>query len=81
MSVYPDAPDDFVEWLEQNGRQTSPDGFGTRGDYGLYLRDRPQRSYATETGVQELISSGRRRRAASIAGRRVLSSISTMAPS
>ncbi|WHS91718.1 FAD/NAD(P)-binding protein (plasmid) [Sinorhizobium kummerowiae] len=40
MSVYPDAPDDFVEWLEQNGRQTSPDGFGTRGDYGLYLRDR-----------------------------------------
>ncbi|MDW9775135.1 FAD-binding protein [Sinorhizobium meliloti] len=40
MSVLPDAPDDFVEWLEQNGRQASADGFASRVDYGLYLRDR-----------------------------------------
>ncbi|OHV76613.1 FAD/NAD(P)-binding protein [Rhizobium sp. LCM 4573] len=39
MSVFPDAPDDFVEWLRRRGRTVTPDDFATRGDYGLYLRD------------------------------------------
>ncbi|QKJ93398.1 FAD/NAD(P)-binding protein [Agrobacterium pusense] len=40
MSVFPDRPDDFVEWLAQNGLGTDPFLFASRGDYGLYLRDR-----------------------------------------
>lgn len=39
MSIFPDAPDDFVEWLRRQGRPISPDDFASRGDYGLYLRD------------------------------------------
>lgn len=40
MSVFPDRPDDFVEWLAGKGRDLSNDDFASRGDYGLYLRDR-----------------------------------------
>lgn len=40
MSVFPDAPDDFVEWLAAHGTPVTADEFATRGDYGLYLRDR-----------------------------------------
>ncbi|MBP1884221.1 FAD/NAD(P)-binding protein [Sinorhizobium mexicanum] len=40
MSVFPERPDDFVEWLQEHMRQVSADGFASRGDYGLYLRDR-----------------------------------------
>ncbi|MDK1374312.1 MULTISPECIES: FAD/NAD(P)-binding protein [unclassified Sinorhizobium] len=40
MSVFPEKPDDFVEWLQEHMRQVSADGFASRGDYGLYLRDR-----------------------------------------
>lgn len=40
MSVFPDRPDDFVEWLAQNGLGNDPLLFASRGDYGLYLRDR-----------------------------------------
>ncbi|OAE48997.1 FAD/NAD(P)-binding protein [Agrobacterium tumefaciens] len=40
MSVFPDRPNDFVEWLRQNGLDDSPLSFASRGDYGLYLRDR-----------------------------------------
>ncbi|MDK1492823.1 FAD/NAD(P)-binding protein [Sinorhizobium sp. 7-81] len=40
MSVVPEKPDDFVEWLEEHMKQVSADGFASRGDYGLYLRDR-----------------------------------------
>ena len=39
MSIFPDAPDDFVEWLRRQGRTVSADDFASRGDYGLYLRD------------------------------------------
>lgn len=39
MSLFPDAPDDFVEWLRRQGRPVSSDDFASRGDYGLYLRD------------------------------------------
>jgi uncharacterized NAD(P)/FAD-binding protein YdhS len=39
MSVYPDKPDDFVEWLRRRGRAVFAEDFATRGDYGLYLRD------------------------------------------
>ena len=39
MSVFPDQPDDFVEWLRNKRRGTSADDFASRGDYGLYLRD------------------------------------------
>ncbi|WEX90280.1 FAD/NAD(P)-binding protein [Sinorhizobium garamanticum] len=40
MSLFPEKPDDFVEWLGEHMRQVSADGFASRGDYGLYLRDR-----------------------------------------
>ncbi len=40
MSVFPDRPNDFVEWLAQNGLGNDPLLFASRGDYGLYLRDR-----------------------------------------
>ncbi|MFB9947280.1 FAD/NAD(P)-binding protein [Rhizobium puerariae] len=39
MSVFPDRPDDFVEWLRQQGRAVFAEDFASRGDYGLYLRD------------------------------------------
>ncbi|WCK04668.1 FAD/NAD(P)-binding protein [Agrobacterium tumefaciens] len=40
MSVFPDRPNDFVDWLTENGITTDPLAFASRGDYGLYLRDR-----------------------------------------
>lgn len=39
MSLFPDRPDDFVEWLERKGKRVSGADFASRGDYGLYLRD------------------------------------------
>jgi uncharacterized NAD(P)/FAD-binding protein YdhS len=39
MSLFPDMPNDFVEWLGKQGRAVSADEFASRGDYGLYLRD------------------------------------------
>jgi len=39
MSVFPDRPDDFVEWLRRQGRAVFAEDFASRGDYGLYLRD------------------------------------------
>ncbi|KAA1233539.1 MULTISPECIES: FAD/NAD(P)-binding protein [Agrobacterium tumefaciens complex] len=40
MSVFPDRPGDFVDWLAENGIAEDPLLFASRGDYGLYLRDR-----------------------------------------
>ncbi|MFK3781682.1 FAD/NAD(P)-binding protein [Agrobacterium sp. NPDC089420] len=40
MSVFPDRPDDFLNWLKENGLGDDPLLFASRGDYGLYLRDR-----------------------------------------
>ncbi|MFS8124397.1 FAD/NAD(P)-binding domain-containing protein [Rhizobium sp. BR 250] len=40
MSVFPDRPQDFVDWLIENGITRDPLAFASRGDYGLYLRDR-----------------------------------------
>ena len=39
MSVFPDRPDHFVEWLRSQGKPVFADDFASRGDYGLYLRD------------------------------------------
>lgn len=39
MSVFPDRPNDFLEWLHRQGRAISAEEFASRGDYGLYLRD------------------------------------------
>jgi uncharacterized NAD(P)/FAD-binding protein YdhS len=39
MSVFPDRPDHFVEWLRSQGKAVFADDFASRGDYGLYLRD------------------------------------------
>ena len=39
MSLFPERPDDFVEWLESKGKRLSGSDFASRGDYGLYLRD------------------------------------------
>ncbi len=39
MSVFPDKPDDFVEWLRRRGKPVFAEDFASRGDYGLYLRD------------------------------------------
>lgn len=40
MSVFPDRPNDFIDWLTENRITTDPLAFASRGDYGLYLRDR-----------------------------------------
>ncbi len=40
MSIFPDQPDDFTDWLASRGKLVSPDTFASRGEYGLYLRDR-----------------------------------------
>lgn len=40
MSLFPDEPDDFVDWLKEKGRNPEGAYFASRGDYGLYLRDR-----------------------------------------
>lgn len=40
MSVFCDEPDDFRQWLSSNGRSADAQDFASRGDYGLYLRDR-----------------------------------------
>lgn len=40
MSVFPDRADDFLDWLRENGIGDDPLLFASRGDYGLYLRDR-----------------------------------------
>jgi uncharacterized NAD(P)/FAD-binding protein YdhS len=39
MSLFPDAPDDFVRWLAANGRPADPQGFARRCDYGAYVAD------------------------------------------
>lgn len=40
MSVFPEQPDDFLSWLRENELGDDPLLFASRGDYGLYLRDR-----------------------------------------
>lgn len=40
MSVFCDEPDDFRRWLAEHGRNADAQVFASRGDYGLYLRDR-----------------------------------------
>ncbi|MCZ7488724.1 FAD/NAD(P)-binding protein [Rhizobium rhizogenes] len=40
MTVFPDRPNDFVDWLKESGIGDDPLLFASRGDYGLYLRDR-----------------------------------------
>lgn len=39
MSLYPDRPDSFVEWLRERGRPLGAGDFASRQDYGLYIRD------------------------------------------
>jgi uncharacterized NAD(P)/FAD-binding protein YdhS len=39
MSVFPDRPSQFVDWLDQRGRPLREGDFASRHDYGLYLRD------------------------------------------
>jgi uncharacterized NAD(P)/FAD-binding protein YdhS len=38
MSAWPDRPNDFADWLAQQGLDVGPGGFATRGDYGRYLQ-------------------------------------------
>lgn len=40
MSIYPDAPDDFLNWQEKKGRSVKAGDYVPRSDFGLYLRDR-----------------------------------------
>lgn len=40
MSIFPAQPDDFLDWLQEYGLGNDPLLFASRGDYGLYLRDR-----------------------------------------
>jgi uncharacterized NAD(P)/FAD-binding protein YdhS len=39
MSVFPDKPNDFVEWLRRSGKPVFAEDFACRADFGLYLRD------------------------------------------
>lgn len=39
MSLYPDRPDNFVEWLRERKRPLGAGDFASRQDYGLYIRD------------------------------------------
>ncbi|WP_110754065.1 FAD/NAD(P)-binding protein [Phyllobacterium leguminum] len=39
MSVFPESPDDFVDWLRRRGKNATLNAFAPRSDYGLYLRD------------------------------------------
>ncbi|WP_186458228.1 FAD/NAD(P)-binding protein [Neorhizobium alkalisoli] len=39
MSMFPDKPNDFVDWLRRNGKPVFAEDFACRADYGLYLRD------------------------------------------
>ncbi|MGN7293941.1 FAD/NAD(P)-binding protein [Rhizobium sp. SAFR-030] len=40
MSIYPDQPEDFLDWLAEAGREVGGGDFASRSDFGLYLRDR-----------------------------------------
>lgn len=40
MSIDPDAPEDFLDWLRDHERPISGSDFAPRSDFGLYLRDR-----------------------------------------
>jgi uncharacterized NAD(P)/FAD-binding protein YdhS len=39
MSLHPDRPNDFVDWLKQRNVPLKEGDFASRGDYGLYVRD------------------------------------------
>jgi uncharacterized NAD(P)/FAD-binding protein YdhS len=39
MSLFPDRPDGFVEWLTERKRPLREGDFASRQDYGLYVRD------------------------------------------
>src|SRR6478609_3438139 len=39
MSLFPDRPDAFVEWLGDRKRPLREGDFASRQDYGLYVRD------------------------------------------
>ncbi|WFU05215.1 FAD/NAD(P)-binding protein (plasmid) [Rhizobium sp. CB3171] len=39
MSLFPDRPDAFVEWLREHKRPLHGGDFASRQDYGLYIRD------------------------------------------
>ncbi|MCD6019653.1 MAG: beta-lactamase protein [Bacteroidetes bacterium] len=62
MSVFPDAPDHFVNWLANYDPQYSPNDFVPRKIYGLYVQDTFQNFQKTNTLVtvqkiaQEVVS-------------------------
>ena len=39
MSLFPDRPSDFIDWLGSRRRPLDESDFASRCDYGLYLRD------------------------------------------
>lgn len=39
MSLHPDQPSDFVDWLKSRNVPLQEGDFASRGDYGLYVRD------------------------------------------
>ncbi|NLS00769.1 FAD-dependent pyridine nucleotide-disulfide oxidoreductase [Rhizobium sp. P38BS-XIX] len=39
MSLYPDRPNDFADWLRARERTLGAGDFASRQDYGLYIRD------------------------------------------
>ncbi|KQZ49790.1 FAD-dependent pyridine nucleotide-disulfide oxidoreductase [Rhizobium sp. Root149] len=40
MSIFPDRPDDFLNWQMEKGRSVKAGDYVPRSDFGLYLRDR-----------------------------------------
>ena len=40
MSIFPDDPEDFLNWQTEKGRNVKAGDYVPRSDFGLYLRDR-----------------------------------------
>lgn len=57
MSAIEGRPDDFVRWLEANHPdRADPEGFAPRWLYGLYVRDRLERTEADRPGLIDRVT-------------------------
>lgn len=59
MSWHPQQPDDFVDWLAQQGLDLGPGDFAPRMHYGRYLADRLEQAIAARPDLHWQQSQGR----------------------